>query len=389
MSRPRLDVAEVLRRYQDEYLAAHGVSPQQRRVLRDLIACRTAALGGHLRRCQACGHEQIAYNSCRNRHCPKCQGQKQAHWLEAQRANLLDVPYYHIVFTLPEALGPLALQNKRTLYGLLFRAAAETLQTIARDERHLGARIGFTAVLHTWGQRLEHHPHVHCVVPAGGLCPDGQRWILARAGFFLPVRVLSRLFRGKYLAYLREAYQAGYLVLAGRLKGLAQSCAWQAFLAPLYTMDWVVYAKPPFGSPEQVLKYLAQYTHRVAISNRRLLSLEDGQVAFRYKDYRRGQRECVMRLTAVEFMRRFLLHVLPKGFVRIRHYGFLANRCRRDNLRLCRRLLGWLAPPGPEPTLAPDAAACEGHTRCPACRQAPMLIVAKLPPSRAGPNHAA
>ena len=273
--------------------------------------------------------------------------------------------------------------------GCCFGLPPRRSRTIARDERHLGARIGFTAVLHTWGQRLEHHPHVHCVVPAGGLCPDGQRWILARAGFFLPVRVLSRLFRGKYLAYLREAYQAGYLVLAGRLKGLAQSCAWQAFLAPLYTMDWVVYAKPPFGSPEQVLKYLAQYTHRVAISNRRLLSLEDGQVAFRYKDYRRGQRECVMRLTAVEFMRRFLLHVLPKGFVRIRHYGFLANRCRRDNLRLCRRLLGWLAPPGPEPTLAPDAAACEGHTRCPACRQAPMLIVAKLPPSRAGPNHAA
>ena len=262
-------------------------------------------------RCQECGHEQIAYNSCRNRHCPKCQAHKQALWLEAQCAKVLEVPYYHIVFTLPEALGPLALQNKRVLYGLLFRAAAETLSTIARDPKHLGAKIGFTAVLHTWGQRLLHHPHLHCVVPGGGLSADERCWIGAREHFFLPVRVLSRLFREKYLCYLRQAYRAGELVLEGRLKDLALPSAWRAFLEPIGKIDWVVYAKAPFGSAEQVLKYLARYTHRVAISNRRLVSLNDGQVAFRYKDYRRGRRERVMRLEAVEFMRRFLLHVLP------------------------------------------------------------------------------
>ncbi len=240
MSRPRLEVAEVLRRYQDAYLATYWASFEQRRVLQDLIACRTASLGGHLRRCQECGHEQIAYHSCRNRHCPKCQGQKQAAWLEAQCANLLDVPYYHIVFTLPHGLGPLALQNKRVLYGLLFRAAAETLSTIARDPKHLGAKIGFTAVLHTWGQTLLHHPHLHCVVPAGGLSADERCWIGAREHFFLPVRVLSRLFREKYLCYLRQAYRAGELVLEGRLKDLALPNLWQAFVEPIGKIDWVV-----------------------------------------------------------------------------------------------------------------------------------------------------
>jgi hypothetical protein len=322
---PRPEVAEVFRRYQDDYAAIHRPSQEQRRVLRDLVACRTAALGGHLRRCDACGHEEISYNSCRNRHCPKCQAQKQAQWLEAQCANLLEVPYFHIVFTLPEDLGPLALQNKKLLYGLLFRCASEALLAIARDEKHLGARIGFTAVLHTWGQTLLHHPHLHCLVPAGGLSPDRGRWIRAREGFFLPVRVLSRLFRGKYLACLRKAYESGELVFAGALQELAAPQAWRAFLKKLQRVEWVVYAKPPFGSPEQVLKYLARYTHRVAISNRRLLSIEGGHVAFRYKDYRRAHSDRVMRLTAVEFMRRFLLHVLPKRFVRIRHYGLLAN----------------------------------------------------------------
>ncbi len=386
MTQPRLDVAEVFRRYQDAYRATYAPSLEQRRVMRDLIACRTAALGGHLRRCDACGHEQIAYNSCRNRHCPKCQTQKQAAWLEAQCANLLEVPYYHIVFTLPQGLRRLALQNKRTLYGLLFRAAAETLLTIARDPKHLGAKIGFTAVLHTWGQTLLHHPHLHCVVPAGGLAPDKQRWIGTREQFFLPVRVLSRLFRGKYLAYLRQAYRDGQLVLAGRLKNLVEPSAWRAFVAPLAQTDWVVYAKAPFGSAEQVLKYLARYTHRVAISNRRLVSLNDGQVAFHYKDYRRGQRERVMRLAAVEFMRRFLLHVLPKGFVRIRHYGLLANRCRKDNLRLCRRLLGSVVQrdPGTEPASPPEAASIE--RLCPLCHTGSMLIVARLPPWEAAPE---
>ena len=385
MSGPRLDVAEVLCRYQDAYVATHAASRQQRRVIRDLIACRTAALGGHLRRCQDCGHEQIAYNSCRNRHCPKCQRQKQAAWLEARRAELLDVPYYHIVFTLPQGLGPLALQNKRVLYGLLFRAASETLLSLARDAKHLGAKIGFTAVLHTWSQRLLHHPHLHCVVPAGGLSLDERRWIAAREQFFLPVRVLSRLFRGKYLAYLRQAYQAGRLVLAGRLEALACPNVWRAFLAPLAQTDWVVYAKAPFGSAEQVLKYLARYTHRVALSNRRLVSLDEGQVVFRYKDYRRGRRERVMRLEAVEFIRRFLLHVLPKGFVRIRHYGLLSNRCRRDKLRLCRKLLGSVVEPDAEPASAPEAALSEGPDLCPVCQRGRMRILEKLPPSRAGP----
>lgn len=385
MSPARLDVAEVFRRYHDQYLATHAASRQQRWVLHDLMACRTAALGGHRRRCGDCGHEQIAYNSCRNRHCPKCQAQKQAAWLEARRADLLEVPYYHIVFTLPEALGPLALQNKRLLYGLLFRAASETLLTIARDPRHLGAKIGFTAVLHTWGQRLLHHPHLHCVVPAGGLSDDEQRWVAAREQFFLPVRVLSRLFRGKYLAYLQQAYREGHLVLAGRLKDLAEPSAWGTFLAPIAQTDWVVYAKAPFGSAEQVLKYLARYTHRVALSNRRLVSLDEGQVAFRYKDYRRGQREGVLRLAAVEFIRRFLLHVLPKGFVRIRHYGLLANRCRREKLHRCRQLLGSVAPSETEPVSAPEAALSEGRALCPVCQRGRMLITEKLPPSRAGP----
>lgn len=388
MSPPRLDVAEVFGQYHEAYFATHAASLEQHRVIRDLMACRTAALGGHLRRCETCGHEEIAYNSCRNRHCPKCQAQKQAAWLEAQCANLLEVPYYHIVFTLPQALGPLALQNKRVLYGLLFRAASETLSTIARDEKHLGAKIGFTAVLHTWGQTLLHHPHLHCVVPSGGLSADERHWIAAREQFFLPVRVLSRLFRGKYLAYLRKAYQDGHLVLAGRLQDLAQPRAWRAFLEPLRKIDWVVYAKAPFGSAEQVLKYLARYTHRVAISNRRLLSLDDGQVAFRYNDYRRGYRERVMGLAAVEFMRRFLLHVLPKGFVRIRHYGLLSNRCRKDKLRLCRRLLGSVVEPeaDTEPASPPEAVPSEGQALCPVCKQGPMLVVAKLPPSRAGPK---
>jgi hypothetical protein len=395
MRPPRLEVAEVIRRYREEYEEAYPISAEQRRVLRDLVACRTAVLGGHLRRCDTCGHEEIAYNSCRNRHCPKCQARKQAEWLEAQCANLLDVPYFHVVFTLPKELGPLALQNKRLLYGLLFRSAAETLLTIAADPKHLGARIGFTAVLHTWGQTLLHHPHVHCVMPAGGLSGDGGsplddvRWIAAREHFFLPVRVLSRLFRGKYLAYLGEAYRAQGLVLAGRLDHLAEAAAWRAFVDELRQTDWVVYAKPPFGSPELVLKYLARYTHRVAISNRRLLSLDGGIVGFRYKDYRKGRADRVMRLSAVEFIRRFLLHVLPRRFVRIRHYGLLANRRRKDNLAMCRRLLATRTDetrPDQLPSPARTEAPSPPPDRCPRCERGRMVLVAELPPSRAGPT---
>ncbi len=343
-----------------------------------------------MRRVRARGN--CLQHACRNRHCPKCQAQKQAAWFDAQCENLLDVPYYHIVFTLPEDLGPLALQNTRILYGLLFRSAAETLLTIARDEKHLGARIGFTAVLHTWGQTLLHHPHLHCVVPAGGLSGDGKspknkespmddrRWIPARENFFLSVRVLSRLFRSKYLAYLREAFRAGELVLAGRLEELSDPRAWRAFLEPLQQIDWVVYAKPPFGSPERVLKYLARYTHRVAISNHRLLSIEGGIVAFRYKDYRRGRQGRVMRLSAAEFIRRFMLHLLPRGFVRIRHYGLLANRYRKENLALCRRLLASRAR-----AVVTEPASVHDQ-QCPVCKTGQLIFVARFgPPSRAGP----
>jgi len=384
MQQPRLEVAEVLRSYGDEYLSTHPVSGQQRRATCDLIACRTATLGGHRRRCTKCGHEEIAYNSCRNRHCPKCQGKKQALWLQARSADLLEVAYFHVVFTLPEALGPLALQNQRVLYALLFRATAETLLTIARDKKYLGARIGFTAILHTWGQTLLYHPHVHCVVPAGGLSPDTRQWIAALEGFFLPVRVLSRLFRGKYLAYLREAYQSGDLVLAGGLKNLRDERAWKSYLAPIAKQDWVVYAKPPFGSPTQVLKYLARYTHRVAISNRRLIALEDGMVAFSYKDYKRGHRRRVMRLTAIEFIRRFLLHVLPRGFMRIRHYGLLANRVRKENLCLCRRLLN--SPMAFEADVEETPETASSDWLCPICEHLTLLIVSSIAPSQGGPE---
>ena len=382
MRRARLEVAEVFRSCQNDYLASHPVSAQQHRVLQDMIACRTAALGGHLRRCEQCGHEEISYNSCRNRHCPKCQAKRQADWLEARSADLLEVPYFHIVFTLPNQLSPLALQNKRRFYSMLFRAASETLLTLARDKKHLGAKIGFLAILHTWGQNLLHHPHLHCVVPAGGLSPDERCWIRSRKDFFLPVRVLSRLFQKKFLAFLRQAYRENRFVFEGQCQHLATAGGWSDFLQQLQQTEWVVYSKPPFGSPQQVLKYLARYTHRVAISNHRLISLADGKIVFHYQNYRRNHRQCTMTLQIVEFTRRFLLHVLPKRFVRIRHYGFLANRCRREKLALCRQLLNTkssapsLDSPRPNGTDPPE--------RCPACRKGRMVVLQKLPPMVTG-----
>ena len=391
MSAPRLDVAEVFRQTGDEVFDTYPASIPHRRVVRDLVACRTAALGCHVRRCEECGHEEIAYNSCRNRHCPKCQGHKQAQWLEGQCRNLLPVEYYHLVFTLPEALSPLALQNPRVLYGLLFRAASETLLTIAADPKHLGAKIGFTAVLHTWGQTLMHHPHVHCVVPAGGLSPDGSRWIPSREGFFLPVRVLSRLFREKYLAFLRHAARDGLLLRTGRLEILQDPGAWQVFLESLRRTEWVVYAKPPFGSPEQVLKYLARYTHRVAISNQRLVAIDNGEVVFKYKDYRHGRRPRVMRLRTTEFARRFLLHVLPRSFVRIRHFGLLGNRAREAKLRQCRHLMSTVRPvtPAAEPVTRATEPARPPHTVCTVCHTGHVVVVGHYPPVRAGPRAAA
>jgi Putative transposase/Transposase zinc-binding domain len=385
MTRPRLEVADVFRDHADAFLDRYGdvLSPEQRRAFCDIAACRTAALGGHVEECDRCGHQVIAYNSCRNRHCPKCQATAAAQWMEAREAELLPVEYDHVVFTLPAALGPIALQNPREVYGLLFRAAAETLQQIAADPAHLGAEIGFLAVLHTWGQNLGHHPHVHCVVPGGGLSPDGSRWIACRPGFFLPVRVLSRVFRGKFLAMLGNAFEQGDLSFHGKLESLADAGEFQRQLTASAQAEWVVYAKPPFGGPEQVLKYLARYTHRVAISNRRLVALEGDEVKFHWKDYAHGGGQKTMTLKATEFIRRFLLHVLPSGFVRIRHYGFLANRVCREKLAPCRALLGVEEEPVPvvsEPTTEPKATVAgePAASVCPACGEGRMVIVASF-----------
>jgi Putative transposase/Transposase zinc-binding domain len=342
MSRPPLEVADVVRQHGAAFLARYGhtLSGEQHRALRAIAVCRTAALGGHITQCDHCGHEAQAYNSCRHRSCPKCYGAAQATWLAAREREILDTPYCHVIFTLPHDLGPLALQNPRLLYGLLFRMVATTLQDIAGDPQHLGAEIGGLAVLHTWGQQLHHHPHLHCVLPAGGLDPDGARWVPCRPHFFLPVRVLSRRFRRLYLAGLAQLYAQSHLTFTGRCRELAEPTPWHQFLTEVRDKEWVVYAKEPLPEPQHVLKYLARYTHRVAISNHRLVALENGQVTFRYKDYQRGHRLRTMTLDAVEFLRRLLLHVPPHGFHRLRHFGFLANRVRQEKLAQCRALLG-------------------------------------------------
>ena len=341
MSGHRPEVADVIHEAGGGYEAAYELSWESRKILRDLGSCRTSAQGGHKRVCDTCGHEEISYNSCRNRHCPKCQARARAKWLDERAGDLLDVPYFHVVFTLPHAISHLALQNRRLIYGILFQAVSQTLLAIGQDPQHLGARIGFLAVLHTWGQKLMHHPHVHCVIAGGGLSPDGKQWIPCRsATFFLPVRVLSRLFRGKFISSLRKAYAQGELAFYGKLSSLQNPAEWSKLLEELSSREWVVYAKPPFGGPQQVLKYLARYTHRVAISNSRLVSIGDGKVTFRWKDYTRGNQQRAMTLDAVEFLRRFLLHVLPSGFMRIRYYGFLANCVRGKKLPQVRSLLG-------------------------------------------------
>ena len=312
--------------------------------MRHLAQCRTSALGGHVDACDRCGHVRISYNSCRDRHCPKCQCLKKAEWLEARRERLLPVPYFHVVFTLPPDLRPLALRNKRVVFDLLFAAASQTLQALAADPKHLGAQLGFTAILHTWGQNLQFHPHLHCVVTGGGLSADGGRWVPCRPGFFLPVRVLRKLFRGKFLHGLKRAYDEDGLDLKGTTAELADPQRWRALLQQLYRRDWVVYAKPPFGGPEHVYRYLGRYTHRVAIANHRLLSLEDGAVRFQVKDRADGGKRKVMTLSAVEFLRRFLLHVLPRGFVRIRHFGLLAGRNVHTKLARAQDLLNAKVP---------------------------------------------
>ncbi len=336
-ARPRLEVADILRVHGDAYRRDHRVSGRQAKVWRHLVDCRTAALGGHVDRCTSCERTRISYNSCRDRHCPKCQSLKKAEWLEARCQHLLPIPYWHLVFTLPEALRPLALSNKRVVFDLLFNTAAATLQTLARDRKHLGADIGFTAILHTWGQNLRFHPHVHCVVTGGGLTKGDRRWVAARDRFFLPVAVLSRLFRGKFLHALREARRQGKL--RGPAAKLKQPAAWKRLIDKLYEVDWVVYAKPPFGGPDHVFRYLGRYTHRVAIANHRLVELEDGRVTFTFRDYADGSQVKRLTLVAGEFIRRFLLHVLPHGFVRIRHYGLLAGRSVHTRLATARALL--------------------------------------------------
>jgi hypothetical protein len=379
--RPALEVADIFRAHGPPWRRAEAghLSLGQLQVMSAIERCRTAALGGHVLQCEACAKTEIAYNSCRNRHCPKCQGVAARHWLEAREAELLPVEYYHVVFTLPAPIGALAYANKTVLYGLLFQAAAETLLTIAADPKHLGARIGVTLVLHTWGSAMTHHPHVHGIVAGGGLAADGERWIGCRPGFFLPVRVLSRLFRRRFLEGLAEAHQAGALQLFGEHAELADPAAFAAWLQPLRTQEWVVYAKRPFAGPEAVLAYLARYTHRVAISNHRLLAADEAGVTFRYKDYRaKGRtRHKTMTLSHAEFMRRFLLHVLPRGFHRIRHYGLLGNAHRRENLARARALLA--APPPPTPftdTTDTEETPAPPHTPfvCPLCG-APMRVI--------------
>jgi len=343
-----VEVADVFRHYGDAYRQQRGcsLSTAQRRVMTAIEQCRTAALGGHAEQCDACGHQRICYNSCRNRHCPKCQSLTRAEWLEHRRSELLAVPYFHVVFTVPQEIGAIAHYNKGPVYDILFHAAAETLRTIAADPKHLGAELGFFAVLHTWGQTLLHHPHLHCVVAGGGLSADDSRWIAGRSTFFLPVRVLARLFRRLFLASLEKGERGdgerrgGRGVAAG---GRRRSACWPERVRKA---EWCVYAKPTFAGPEQVLAYVARYTHRAAISNNRLVGIEEGKVRFRWKDYRSGNRRKTMTLAADEFIRRFLLHVLPKGFQRIRYYGFLANRYREQKLARCRQLL---AIPQPEP----------------------------------------
>lgn len=390
--RPALDIADIFRAHGPAWRQAQAghISRDQFRVMSAIEACRTAALGGHVERCEDCDHVQIAYNSCRNRHCPKCQGAAARRWLEAREAELLPLPYYHVVFSLPAQVGDIAFQNKAVIYDTLFKAASQTLLTIAADPAHLGARIGLTAVLHTWGSALTHHPHVHCIVPGGGLSPDGQSWISCRPRFFLPVRVLSRLFRRLFLDRLAAAHAEGRLVFFGDLAGLADRAAFAARLAPLRRTEWVVYAKRPFAGPKSVLAYLARYTHRVAISASRLVRIDEAGVTFRWKDYRQdgAARRKTMTLAPAEFIRRFLIHVLPSGFHRIRHYGLFANTARAANLAKARALLDVPAPP-PAADANPDAdAAVKPAITCPCCggRMIPIEVFERGAAPRTAPT---
>jgi hypothetical protein len=379
-------VADIFRQCGAQYREIHGasMSREQHRAMRAIEVCRTAFLGGHIDVCDECGTERNSYNSCRNRNCPRCQSLAKAEWLEARMAELLPIPYYHVVFTMPEEVASVAFQNKRVVYTILFRAVSETVRTIAADPKHLGAEIGFLAVLHSWTQTLLYHPHLHCVIPGGGLSPDHTEWISCRPGFFLPVRVLSRLFREKFLYFLNQAFDQGKLQFFSDLQPLADPAAFSQLLRRNRKHEWVVYAKPPFGGPTQVLDYLGRYTHRVAISNNRLVAFQDGRVTFQWKDRKHHDRSRTMILEAHEFIRRFLLHILPESFCKIRYFGFLANRHRRSQLSLCRQLLN-APPPETDSQLLDwksrhEALTGESFDICPVCRQGRMHLLQILPP---------
>ncbi len=375
-------MADVFRHFGPAFRDHHGasLSAARRRAMTAIENCRTAALGGHVERCGDCGHQRVSYNSCRNRNCPKCQGLARARWLEDRQAELLDVPYFHVVFTVPDLIASIAFQNQTVVYDILFRAASETLHKIAADSKHLGAEIGFLGVLHTWGQNLQHHPHVHFLVPGGGIAPDGESWVACRPGFFLPVPVLSRMFRGLFMHYLEKAFAAGALNFFSAHRHLHEPAAFRSYLTPIYKAEWVVYAKRPFAGPTQVLDYVGRYTHRVAISNNRLLSMDGDKVCFRWKDYRDGNRQKTMTLGGDEFIRRFLIHVLPDGFHRIRYFGFLGNCHRARKLAHCRKLLGMASPvPAADPPADYrdrfEALTGLSLRQCPHCHAGIMVVV--------------
>jgi hypothetical protein len=385
----KLEVADIIRAHGAHYRKAHRLPLHQHKVLNDIERCRTAALGGHVDACDSCGHERISYNSCRNRHCPKCGALAKERWLLAREKDLLPVPYFHIVFTLPDMLNHLVLTNAREIYPMLFRAVAETLITLAKDPKHLGAQIGLIAVLHTWGQNLMDHPHVHCIVPGGGLSVDGKKWVASREHFFIPVKVLSRMFRGKMISFVKQAYRAGKLKCVGNSAALENKNDFQQFLDVLYAKEWIVYAKEPFGGPEQVLTYLGRYTHRVAISNNRLVSMTDGRVTFQWRDYRDAHSTKLTTVDACEFIRRFLLHVLPERMCKIRYYGLLSNRNRTKMLAQCRNLLGVLqkgvsASPKQWQELVQELTGVDVRI-CPKCHTGRMVLQRTLEPVR---NHA-
>ena len=373
MTRPTVEVADIFRARGKDFIDRHSLDIAQLKAIRAITQCRTAALGGHVDVCPQCGGDpSISYNSCRNRHCNKCQSQARNRWIEARQQELLDTRYFHVVFTLPHDLHGLVLQNAAELYNLLFHTVADTLREVARDPKHLGAEIGFFGILHTWGQNLLFHPHIHCVIPGGGIAPDKMRWIHPRYPFFLPVKVLSKVFRGKFLYRLRRLHRKLRLICAGSIRHLAEAKHFSAFLRTLFRQNWVVYAKPAFGGPDQVIRYLGRYTHRVAISNHRLVSFDREQVTFRWRDYANGNKQRLMTVSAEEFMRRFLLHVLPKGFVRIRHFGILANFRRSEFIDLCRKVLEMT----PLVRSVAEAVACLSWL-CPRCRT-PMILIERL-----------